>query len=174
MLSRYLLFVVGFCALLTPSVAGITKFKTWCSADESTATPVDWATPGFQASMLYCMGRMNNNGWLGYLCDPVYNDDFNLTDPNPHHKFGFWKSHSGNFKDAKDCYIQCAPCLERGIRAGLVNTEQVECDYEVKRVRSHTCEMGFDRLPNDTNRDWAFHEAGMEVPEGYWEQSTLN
>ncbi|KAL8975426.1 MAG: hypothetical protein Q9197_000365 [Variospora fuerteventurae] len=148
MLSRYLLFVVGFCALLTPSVAGITKFKTWCGADESDATPVDWATPD--------------------------NDDFNLTDPNPHYKFGFWKSHSSNFKDAKDCYIQCAPCLERGIRARLVNTEQVACHYQVKRVRSHTCEMGFDRLPNDTNQYWAYHAAGMKEPGGPFEQSSSN
>ncbi|KAI4265155.1 MAG: hypothetical protein L6R35_007184 [Caloplaca aegaea] len=174
MLSRYLLFVVGFCALLTPSVAGITKFKTWCSADESNATPVDWATPGFQASMIHCMELMDDEYWFGNLCGPVYNDEFNLTDPNPHHKFGFWKSHSSNFKDGKDCYIQCAPCLERGIRARLVNTEQVACHYQVKRVRSHTCEMGFDRLPNDTDQWWAYYEAGMDPPGSAFEQSSSN
>ncbi|KAL9018137.1 MAG: hypothetical protein Q9185_004544 [Variospora sp. 1 TL-2023] len=174
MLSRYLLFVVGFCALLTPSVAGITKFKTWCGADESDATPVDWATPGFQASMLNCMRYLDDEYWLGLLCEPVYNDDLNLTDPNPHHKFGFWKSHSSSFKDARDCYIQCAPCLERGIRAGLVNTKQVACHYQVKRVRSHTCEMGFDRLPNDVDIHWAWHEAGVDVPKDSSERSSAN
>ncbi|KAL8646737.1 MAG: hypothetical protein Q9210_005963 [Variospora velana] len=166
---------MGLCALITPSVSGITKIKTWCSVDESNATPIDWAAQeGFQAKMLFCMRFMNDEYWFGHLCDPVYSDNVNLTDPNPHHKFGFWKSHSGNFGDAVDCYIQCAPCLERGIRAGLVNTEQVACHYQVKRVRSHTCEMGFDRLPNDTPWDWAYRAAGMASPRGPWEQSSSN
>ncbi|KAI4194646.1 MAG: hypothetical protein LQ348_002594 [Seirophora lacunosa] len=89
----------------------------------------------------------------------------NFTDPNPPWKFGFWKSHSKNFRDPYDCYVQCQDCLDRGIRAGLVDTNQVACHYKVKNALiSHTCEMGFDRLANDTDEYWAFELAGLGRP----------
>ncbi|KAI4086909.1 MAG: hypothetical protein LQ344_007174 [Seirophora lacunosa] len=150
MLSKYLLSAIGLCALLASNVSGFSLAKRgkslWCSADESDATPSNWTLdPGFQASMIF------------------YNPNF--TDPNPPWKFGFWKSHSKNFRDPYDCYVQCQDCLDRGIRAGLVDTNQVACHYKVKNALiSHTCEMGFDRLANDTDEYWAFELAGLGRP----------
>ncbi|KAL9010415.1 MAG: hypothetical protein Q9173_004647 [Seirophora scorigena] len=169
MLSKYLLPAIGLCALLASNVSGFSlakrgKKSMWCSADESDATPVDWTQDlGFQASMIFCKTKMGLDSWLGHLCTPYYNPNF--TDPNPPYKFGFWMSHSKNFRDPHDCYVQCENCLDRGIRAGLVDTNQVACHYQMKNALiSHTCEMGIDRLANDTDEYWALELAGMGRP----------
>ena len=124
-----------------PISVAILYGQFWCSADSSKASVVPFAQdPGWVASMMTCLSRLNAPNWDGTECVPTAANGTRLGPT-----FGFWMAKKNNWKGQilpSYCYQLCLPCLQSGINKQQAVTTR--CSYEFTKVKGIGCDIGFD------------------------------
>ncbi|KAI4131406.1 MAG: hypothetical protein LQ338_001233 [Usnochroma carphineum] len=122
---------------IDPGTAPTNEAQITCSAKDGThkdvvegANTTSWVT-----SMERCLTHLDVDNWVdNYSCQP--NDGGPLLGPA---SFGFY-SKGHDWRDMRNCYKKCSPCLTEGIDNHWAVT--TSCKYDAGGGSS--CEMGFN------------------------------
>ncbi|KAL8923891.1 MAG: hypothetical protein Q9208_004327 [Pyrenodesmia sp. 3 TL-2023] len=124
-----------------PGRAPTNDAQITCSARDGTHKDVvpGADTPAWVTSMKGCLAQLNTDKWVeNYSCqpnDPALNGG-PLLGPTT---FGFYST-GHDWRDMRNCYKKCSPCLTEGIDKHWAVT--TSCKYNAGGGSS--CEMGFN------------------------------
>ena len=126
---------------IDPGTAPTNEAQITCSAKDGTHKDVvpGADTPAWVTSMKGCLGQLDTDKWVeNHTCqpnDPAANGG-PLLGPAT---FGFYST-GHDWRDMRNCYKKCSPCLAEGIDNHWAVT--TSCKYDAGGGSS--CEMGFN------------------------------